>query len=121
MPSASPLDYLFPSRKLCAQLLAEIVLLRTDLGRLAEQVSQSEIKQMSALTDLQAAVARLAASTSAEIKAVADKLSSLGNGGVSPDDVEAAVASLNQTADTLDAETASLLPSPAPGPTGGTP
>lgn len=105
----------------CAQALAEIQLLRADLGRLAEQASQSEIKQMSALTDLQAAVARLAASTSAEIKAVADKLSSLGNGGVSAADVEAAVTSLNATADTLDAEAASLAAPPAPPAAGGTP
>jgi len=70
---------------------------------------------MSALTDLQAAVARLAASTSAEIKAVSDKLASLG-GSASDADVEAAVTQLNATADALDAEAASLAPAP-PAPT----
>jgi ABC-type transporter Mla subunit MlaD len=108
----NPFDWLFPCRQ-CAQLLAELQLMRVELGHLATQLSTTEHTLMSALEDLQAAVARLAASTSAEIKAVADKLASLGD-GVSSADVESAVASLNTTADTLDAEAASLVPPPTP-------
>ncbi len=68
---------------------------------------------MSALTDLQAAVARLAASTSAELKAIADKLASIPAGGTSDADVEAAVSAINAAADNLDAETAALTTPPA--------
>lgn len=70
---------------------------------------------MSANADLSAAIARLSASTSAELKAIADKLASLGD-SVSSADVEAAVASINQAADNLDAETAVLTTPPAPQP-----
>jgi hypothetical protein len=62
---------------------------------------------MSALTDLQAAVTRAADSTTAELRAIADKLASLGT-AVSAADVEAAVTSINATADALDAETKAL-------------
>jgi len=102
----SPFAFLFPPCKQCAQLLAEVQLLRADLNHM-------ETRVMSALTDLQAAVARLAASTSAEIKAVSDKLASLG-GSASDADVEAAVTQLNATADALDAEAAALAPPPTP-------
>jgi hypothetical protein len=104
---ASPFDWLPVSRRHHAQLLAAIADLRT-------LVSHTGVQTMSALTDLQAAIARLSASTSAEIKAVSDKLSSLGD-AVTSADVEAAVTSLNATADTLDAETASLTTPPAGG------
>ena len=66
---------------------------------------------MAAIDDLKAAVARLGASTSAEIKAITDKLAGLGD-SVSAADVETAVASLNATAATLDAETQTLTGTP---------
>jgi hypothetical protein len=84
-----------------------------DLTRQNVQILAQGNKLMSVLTDLQTAVAKLAADTAAEIKAVADKLASLPAGSVSDADVEAAVASLNATAATLEAETASLTPPPA--------
>jgi ABC-type transporter Mla subunit MlaD len=108
----NPFEWLFPCKQ-CAQLLAELQLMRVELGHLATQLSTTEHTLMSALEDLQAAVARLAASTSAEIKAVSDKLASLG-GSASDADVEAAVTQLNATADALDAEAASLAPPPTP-------
>lgn len=68
---------------------------------------------MSAQDDLNAALARLAASTSAELKAISDKLSSLGD-SVTAADVEAAVASINAVSDSLDKEAADLAPPPPP-------
>lgn len=70
---------------------------------------------MAAIDDLKAAVARLGTSTSAEIKAVSDKLSTLG-GGASDADIEAAVTSLNSISDNLDAETATLAAPVVPPP-----
>jgi hypothetical protein len=67
---------------------------------------------MSAQDDLKAAIARLSASTSAELKAIADKLASLGD-SVTSADVESAVAAINTAADTLDKETADLTTPPA--------
>ena len=69
---------------------------------------------MAALQDLQGAVAKLDASTSAELKAIADKLASFGD-TVQASDVEVAVTAINAVAAKLDAETAALTPSPAPG------
>jgi len=66
---------------------------------------------MSAQDDLKAAIARLSASTSAELKAIADKLASLGD-SVTSADVESAVAAINTAADTLDAETTTLTTPP---------
>lgn len=57
------------------------------------------------IDDLKAAVARVGASTSAEIKAVSDKLSALGSDNP---DIAAAITQLNTAADTLDSETATL-------------
>lgn len=68
---------------------------------------------MAGINDLKTAVARVGASTSAEIKAVSDKLSALGSEDPA---IAEAVAALNTTADTLDAETAAITGS-VPGPT----
>jgi hypothetical protein len=62
---------------------------------------------MSALNDLQVSVTKLSASTSAELKAIADKLAGFGD-TVAAVDVENAVASINNVAAQLDAETAVL-------------
>ena len=77
---------------------------RGQLRQLRRDMNQAD-------TNLQAAVARLAASTSAEIKAITDKLAGIGS-----DDpvVVQAVADLNKVADALDAETVTLTTPPAP-------
>lgn len=68
---------------------------------------------MASIDDLKTAVARLATSTSTELKAIADKLSQ-----PNPDaaDVAAAAATLNGLSDKLDAETALLTGLPPAGP-----
>lgn len=85
--------------------------LNPNRGLLIRIINNQE-KIMSAQDDLLAAVSRLSASTSAELKAIADKLASLGD-SVSAADVESAVTAINQAADNLDAETAALTPPPA--------
>jgi hypothetical protein len=62
---------------------------------------------MAALDDLKAAVTRVGASAVTELKAISDKLTSLGD-SVSSTDVENAVAQINAVADSLDAETKTL-------------
>jgi hypothetical protein len=69
---------------------------------------------MAAIDDLKASVNRLNSSTSAELKAIADKLANLGSGATDAE-IEGVVAQINATADQLDAETAALAP-PAPKP-----
>ena len=73
-------------------------------------IEQQQEKIMSALTDLHDAVARLNASTSAELSAIAAKLASLPAGSVSDAEVAAVVTQLNSVASSLDAETAALAP-----------
>lgn len=75
--------------------------------RILAALKESEGRIMVANDDLKAAIARLSASTSAELKAIAAKLAAQGD-SVSSADVEAAVTSINAAADTLDAETATL-------------
>jgi len=60
---------------------------------------------MAAIDDLKAAVTRLNDSTSAELKAISDKLSQPNSTDA---DVEAAATALNALSDKLDAETAVL-------------
>ena len=67
---------------------------------------------MSAFTDLHAATARIAASTSAEIKAVSDKIDQLTAGTVTDEQLQELSASLNATSDALDAEAAKLAAVP---------
>ena len=62
---------------------------------------------MAALDDLKAAYTRLSTSATAELKAISDKLTALGD-SVSAADVEAAATAINQVADSLDAETKTL-------------
>ena len=75
------------------------------------QLNEERTQRMAADKDLQTAVARVATSASAEIKAINDKLAALGS-----DDpvVIQAVADLNKVADTLDSEVASLAPPQPP-------
>jgi hypothetical protein len=63
---------------------------------------------MSALTDLQGAVANLNTQTTAELQAIAAKLASFGD-SVSGPDVENAVAQINSVAAELQAETTALV------------
>lgn len=63
---------------------------------------------VSALTDLQGAVANLNTQTTAELQAIAAKLAGFGD-SVSSADVENAVAGINNVASQLAAETASLV------------
>lgn len=60
---------------------------------------------MSALTDLQGAVATLGSNVAAELAEIATKLS----GSVSSADVESAVAQINTISGSIAAETASLI------------
>lgn len=77
------------------------------IARLLAAIYVKENTIVSALTDLQGAVGKLSNSTSAELKAIADKLASFGD-SVSSTDVENAVAQINAVADQLDAETVVL-------------
>jgi len=76
--------------------------------KLLSAIYQRENQIMSALTDLQGAVANLNTQTTAELQAIAAKLSSFGD-SVGSADVENAVASINNVASQLQAETASLV------------
>jgi len=76
--------------------------------KLLAAIYQRENQIMSALTDLQGAVAKLSSSTSAELQAIAAKLASFGD-SVSGPDVENAVAQITSVASQLDAETAALV------------
>lgn len=82
------------------------------MEELLELLEKGQHHAMAAIDDLKTAVARLSASTSAEIKAVSDKLDSLGSNDPAIAD---AVNSLNKASDTLDAETATLT-APVPPP-----
>lgn len=82
------------------------------IEELVEILEKGQHHTMAAIDDLKTAVARSAASASAEIKAVSAKLDSLGSNDPAIAD---AVASLNKTSDVLDAETATLT-APAPPP-----
>ncbi len=66
---------------------------------------------MAAIDDLKAAVTRLNTSTTAELKAISDKLADSANSN--DPDVEAAATALNALSDKLDAETATLTAPPA--------
>jgi hypothetical protein len=96
--------------------------IETKLDQIIKEQRKAMADATQAALDLQAAISRLGASISAEIKAVSDKLSAANTpSGVDPATVENAVASLNTLADTVDAETASLAtpavtPAPAPAP-----
>jgi len=68
-------------------------------------IIQRNFKIMAAIDDLKAAVTRLNDSTSAELKAISDKLSQPNSTDA---DVEAAATALNALSDKLDAETAVL-------------
>ncbi len=72
------------------------------LAGAAGWVIRGQYEIMTAIDDLKAAVTRLNASTSAELKAISDKLSA------EDPDVEAAATALNSLSDKLDAETATL-------------
>jgi ABC-type transporter Mla subunit MlaD len=98
----NPFDWLFPCKQ-CAQLLAEVQLLRADVGHLASQLTTTEHTIMSALSD---AVARITTSVQTEIAAVIAALNQ------TPPDVSAAVDQLNRLSDNLDAETAAVTPPP---------
>jgi ABC-type transporter Mla subunit MlaD len=91
----NPFEWLFPCKQ-CAQLLAEVQLLRADLPHM-------ETRIMSALSD---AVARITTSVQTEIAAVIAALNQ------TPPDVTAAVDQLNRLSDNLDAETAAVTPPP---------
>jgi len=91
---------------------------------LANQASQTQelTKIMSALTDLQAAVAALGTSTSNEIAAVTAAISAsqgANNGAVAATDAEAIVLQLETLKANLDAETTALTPA-TPSPTSST-
>ena len=86
--------------------------------RQLDRILRQQEKTMSALSDLQTAVAGVASALAVEIKAVADALAAAaaGNAGsVAPADVEAQVAALNVIAGQLASETASLAPAPTSG------
>lgn len=74
-----------------------------------KRIEKGQTAIMAAIDDLKAAVIRLNASTSAELKALADKLSQPNADEAA---VAAAVVSLNQVSDNLDTETASLAGAP---------
>jgi hypothetical protein len=85
-------------------------------SRNADVLARLELMEhriMSAFTDLQAAAARIAASASAEIKAVSAKIDALSAGNVTDQQLSDLSAQLNAAADALDTETATLAP-PAP-------
>lgn len=82
------------------------------IEELLEILEKGQHHTMAQIDDLKTAVARSAASASAEIKAVSDKLDSLGSNEPA---IAEAIASLNKTSDTLDAETATLT-APVPPP-----
>lgn len=82
---------------------------------LLRHLRELESNIMSALTDLQAAVANLSTSVSAEIAAVIAKLAAIPPaGGTADADIAAVVAQLTTTKATLDAETAALATPPGP-------
>lgn len=89
--------------------LAEILRVLKNIHQDFVKINTGENKIMAALEDLKASVARLAASTSAELKAIADKLAGFGD-AVTAADVEATVADINKVSDSLDAEVAALNP-----------
>jgi hypothetical protein len=80
---------------------------RNNRGATKADLDQMEGRIMKEIDDLKTAVARLATSTSMEIKAVSDKLTGLGPNATAAD-IATATAALNATADSLDAETAKL-------------
>jgi len=64
---------------------------------------------MAAIDDLKAAIGKVSASVSAEIKAVGDKITALSDAdGVSAADAEELATQLNTISDNLDAETKTL-------------
>jgi hypothetical protein len=99
----------FFNRPLLIRIIGQLD--RIEANQAKQATLSIEEKIMSAQDDLKAAVARLSTSTSAELKAIADKLASLGD-SVSAADVATAVASINAAADNLDTETAALTAAP---------
>jgi hypothetical protein len=97
--------FTFFNRPLLIRIIGQLDRIEANQAKQATLSIEENI--MSEQQDLAAAVQRLNTSTSAELKAIADKLSSLGD-SVSAADVAAAVASINSTADALDNETATL-------------